>query len=127
MAATSPSTALPKPGYIIDRSELEINETRFENDYFEISEGIISCVFIRDAIGKYQEQDVAIKILKCQRIPQIVTEFKHEIEVLSKLEPHPNIVKFYGASVTSVCRYFIYIFLCWLRQTCDILLCTHWL
>jgi len=53
--------------------------------------------------GNYEGHAVAVKRLKCQRISGVVEEFGKEIEMLARIPPHENIVRFFGASLDPVC------------------------
>jgi tRNA A-37 threonylcarbamoyl transferase component Bud32 len=72
----------------IDFDEIQINRQLI------IGDGAYGTVYR----GKYRGQDVAIKVLKIQDMPdEMLDEFDREIDLMTKLR-HKNIVQFVGAS-----------------------------
>jgi serine/threonine protein kinase len=72
---------------------IDIDEVRTDNTKI-VGDGAYGTVYR----GEYRGQDVAVKILKIQDLPEdMLDEFDREIDLMTKLR-HKNIVQFVGAS-----------------------------
>ncbi|EFC36133.1 predicted protein [Naegleria gruberi] len=78
---------------------IPIEEISIEKKIGEGSNGIVY-------LGKWKGKQVAIKSLKSDTIGDEIGDFEREAAILNSLS-HPNIVKFYGISMTSNHRYMV--------------------